>query len=67
MLAILLAYFLVSFKFIEARSLPYEILNLTGAAGIVVEAGSKKDKQPMVLNIVWALIALIVIVQIIFH
>lgn len=66
-LAILLAYFLVSFKIVEVKSLPYQALNLSGAIGIIVEAASKKDKQPVVLNTVWGLIALVVIAQIIFQ
>ncbi len=64
-LAILLAYLLVSFNVIAAKSLAYQLLNLTGAAGIVTEALSKKDAQPAVLNAIWAAIALISIARII--
>lgn len=62
-LAILLAYMLVSFNVVVAKSYTYQLLNLTGAIGIVTVALSKKDNQPAVLNIVWAIIAAIVIVQ----
>lgn len=64
--AILLAYLLVSFNLIAVKSFSYQLLNLTGAVGIIIEALSKKDTQPVVLNIVWAVIALGAIVQLIF-
>jgi hypothetical protein len=64
-LAILLAYTLLSFKVLTADSLPYQLLNLTGALGIMYEAYSKKDTQPVVLNIVWAIVALVAIGRII--
>lgn len=61
--AILLAYALVSFKVIPANSYIYQILNLTGAIGIVVISLVKKAKQPAALNIVWAVIALFAIIS----
>jgi hypothetical protein len=64
-LAILLAYLLISFNAITAKSLVYQLLNLTGAVGIIVEALSKKDTQPAVLNAIWAVIAVVAIVRII--
>lgn len=62
-LAILLAYGLVTFNIVEARSYIYQLLNLTGALGIVIEATTKKDIQPAVLNIVWAIVAIIAVIQ----
>jgi hypothetical protein len=62
-LAILLAYLLISFNVIVAKSLGYQLLNLTGALGIVVEALSKKDAQPAVLNSAWAIIAILAILR----
>lgn len=62
-LAILLAYFLISLDIIGVHSLAYQLMNLTGAIGIIIEALSKKDMQPAVLNAVWAGIAIIVLVQ----
>lgn len=58
-MAIVLAYILVSFALISATSWLYQLLNLTGAIGIMVDAISKKDRQPAVLNIFWAIIALV--------
>ena len=63
--AILAAYALLSFNIVGSKNLIYQLLNLSGAIGIIIEAASKKDKQPVVLNIVWAIIALFGIFQII--
>lgn len=62
-LAILLAYLLVSLNLIMAKSAAYQLLNLTGALGIVIEALSKKDTQPAVLNSVWAIIAIVALIR----
>jgi hypothetical protein len=64
-LAILLAYALVSFNIIVAKGIGYQLLNLTGAIGIMIEALYKRDAQPAVLNIVWAIIATIAIARLI--
>jgi hypothetical protein len=61
--AIVGAYALLSFGFIAANSLTYQLLNITGALGIVLDAWNQKDWQPMVLNIFWFLIALYAILK----
>jgi len=66
-LAILSAYALVSFDVIVTDSYAYQILNLTGALGIIFQAASKKDHQPVVLNVVWAVIAIIAILKLAVH
>jgi len=65
-MAILLAYALLSFKVIDSNMLVYQLLNLTGAAGLIAEAAAKKDTQPVALNIVWAAVALVAIIRIVF-
>ena len=65
--AILSAYALLSFKVIESDSLTYQLLNLTSALGIVAISFMKKVRQPGVLNLVWALIALIAIIGLLAH
>lgn len=65
--AVLLAYALVSFKVIPASGYIYQLLNLTGAVGIVVISLVKKAKQPASLNVVWAIIAFIAIISLIIH
>jgi len=58
--AILSAYALNRFGIISAHdSFLYQILNLTGSFGIVVSSYARRDFQPVILNIVWLLIALI--------
>ncbi|MEI7512387.1 MAG: hypothetical protein WCK01_02930 [Candidatus Uhrbacteria bacterium] len=61
--AIVTAYALVSFSYIEPTSLIYQLLNITGALGIVTISFHKKTYQPGVLNIIWTVIALIAIVK----
>jgi hypothetical protein len=66
-IAIVLAYMLVSFSVIPATSIWYQLLNATGAIGIVVVSLHKRAYQPAILNIVWTLIALIAIFNIIIN
>lgn len=63
-IAIILAYSLSSFSVIPPTSLIYQILNLTGAAGIVAVSIHKKNYQPGLLNIIWFLVALMAIFKI---
>lgn len=64
--AILLAYFLVSFLIIAPTDFIYQLLNLTGAVGIVVVSLSKRDYPPAFLNLVWFFVALTSLIKIIF-
>lgn len=64
--AILLAYALVSFSVLQPASVPFQLLNITGAIGIVVVSFAKKNYQPGVLNVVWAVVAFIAIVRMLF-
>jgi hypothetical protein len=61
--AIAIAYALASFSVIEATGLTFQILNGTGALGIVFVSFYKKAYQPGLLNILWALIALVAIAK----
>jgi hypothetical protein len=63
-LAIVIAYVLVSFSFILPNSMLFQVLNGTGAIGIVIISLYKKAYQPAVLNIIWTLVALIAIINI---
>ncbi|MFA5935455.1 MAG: hypothetical protein WC787_01190 [Patescibacteria group bacterium] len=64
--AIVLGYALVSFSFLQPTSIHYQLLNATGALGIVTVSFYKKAYQPGVLNIIWAIIALIAVARILF-
>ncbi|HVQ43488.1 MAG TPA: hypothetical protein VMT30_00795 [Candidatus Saccharimonadia bacterium] len=63
--AIVLAYALVSFKIVAADSALYQLLNLTGAAGIIAISALKGVKQSVVLNGFWAAIALVALARIV--
>ena len=58
-LAILGAYGLLSFGFIVSDHPVYQLLNLTGAVALSIDAWVDRDYQPVVLNIIWMLIAFI--------
>lgn len=61
--AILLAYALLSFGVLPSVSLEYQLLNLTGALGIILISMKKNNYQPAALNAVWALVALMSILS----
>ncbi|MFH1400393.1 MAG: hypothetical protein ABIH41_02640 [Nanoarchaeota archaeon] len=61
--AIVGAYALLSFGVFGAESMLYQVLNATGALGIVYISLKKKAYQPGVLNIIWTIIAIIAIVR----
>lgn len=64
-IVIVLAYALVNFNVLSSSNVLYLFLNLTGALGIVYISFKKKTYQPGVLNIVWAIIALIALIRLI--
>ncbi|MFA6445628.1 MAG: hypothetical protein WCW14_00035 [Candidatus Paceibacterota bacterium] len=64
--AILLAYGFSNMDILSVHSPIYQILNLTGALGIVVDALDDKDYQPAVLNVIWAGIAIIALFRVFF-
>jgi|GEM_PF-1669863 len=63
--AILVAYAANSFGFLDAKGLGYVVLNLTGSVAIIVEAFRKKDVQPVVLNAIWSVVALVALIKLI--
>lgn len=65
-LAILAAYALVTFGIVAAKSYTYQLLNLTGALGLVIEAASKRDVQPAALNAIWTVVALLAVASLLF-
>lgn len=56
-IAIVGAYALVSFGYLVPDMLFYQVLNGTGAIGIVLVSFHKRAYQPGVLNCIWAVIA----------
>jgi len=61
--ALLLAYALSTFKLLSQQTVVYQVLNLTGAVGIVYVCLAKGTYQPAVLNTIWAIVALIALVK----
>ena len=66
MVAIIGAYALSSFGVLEPNTLLYQLLNLSGAVGIVCVSFTKKAYQPGVLNTIWAVIASLAIGRLLF-
>lgn len=63
-LAILSGYALVSFEVLSSDTLFFQLLNLTGALGIIAIAAYKRVAQSILLNVVWAAVAIIAIINI---
>jgi hypothetical protein len=55
---ILSAYFLVSIKKISSDSMVYQLLNLLGAGGVVVNSFVHRAIPSVGLNVVWLIIAI---------
>lgn len=55
--AILLAYLLTNIGVIALDTYANYLLNLSGALGIGVDAWFQKNYQPVLLNVVWAVVA----------
>ena len=60
--AIFGAYALLSFGMLTSDQLIYQLLNLFGGFAILVDAWVDRNYQPVVLNALWALVALVSIV-----
>lgn len=63
--AILLAYALVSFNEIKADGWLFQLLNLTGALGIITISLVKGVRQSVALNAFWAIIAIAALVRLV--
>ena len=63
MLALISAYFLVSFGWIDGQGLIFQIVNLTGGIGLLIVAASKGATQLAILNLFWAAIGVVAIVN----
>lgn len=61
--AILTAYACVNFAVIDSQHYIYQILNLTGAIGVIVVSIYKRVWQTLVLNIVWVAIAVVGLIR----
>lgn len=57
------AYTLNVFGLLRASDLTYCILNLLGAIGIIVSSYAKRDFQPIILNSIWVIVAIVGIIR----
>jgi hypothetical protein len=64
-LAILTGYALVSFNIVDGGGLVFQLLNLTGATGIFIISVVKHVGQSIALNVFWAAVAIIAIINIV--
>lgn len=60
---IILAYALVSTKKLEGNSTAYQVINLCGALGVGASVFYQKAWAALALEIVWAIIAIGILVQ----
>lgn len=61
--AILAAYIITTLGILPSNSLVVLLLNSTGSGGILIDALKSKNYQPVVLNAIWLLIAVIAMVK----
>lgn len=61
--AILVAYACVSFGVIDSQHYLYQVLNFTGAIGVIIVSIYKRVWQTLVLNVVWVIIAIVGLVR----
>lgn len=65
-LAILLAYGLASFSILKTTDWVYQLLNASGALGILGTSLQRRAYQPAFLNGIWAVVAIIGLITILF-
>jgi hypothetical protein len=58
---VLSAYLLVSVGTISAKGAPFQLMNLFGSVGLVIASAAKRDYPPVVLNLIWGLVAAVVL------
>jgi len=66
-LAILAAYTLLNLGKLESQTTSYQILNLTGSLALIINCFIKKDTEPLFLNVVWCIVALISLLHLAVH
>ena len=57
------AYLFVTIKYLDVGSTAYPLMNLAGALCMVVNAKHKKARPLFWLNVVWALVAILGLMQ----
>lgn len=57
----LLAYLLLSLRKLSANSITYHVMNMLGGLGMIVHAIFLNDRPNIIVNLVWAAIAVLAI------
>jgi thiol:disulfide interchange protein len=57
------AYLLITIKLVEVSSIAYHMMNFVGASCMIVNAKHKGARPLLWLNIVWALVAIVGLLQ----
>lgn len=65
MSALIVAYGLATFSIITADEVAFLLLNITGAAGIIIVSVADKVRQTALLNAFWLLIGLVALIKIV--
>ena len=63
--ALIGAYALNSFGLLPAGGITYQMLNVTGAIGIVYISMKKRAYQPAALNAIWTVIGIVALVRVV--
>ncbi|MEI7918004.1 MAG: hypothetical protein WCH58_01355 [Candidatus Saccharibacteria bacterium] len=63
MIALMLAYALASFGEFSSNIMVFQLLNLTGSIGLLIDAAAKKVIQLALLNIFWAIIGIFTVIR----
>lgn len=63
--ALISGFLLISFEVISPQSIVYQLLNLSGALGLLILGLDRHVRQSVVVNIFWVSIALIALVRLI--
>ena len=63
---ILGAYILLNIDVLQIESTPYHLMNLVGALLVGIDAYLSRNYQPVVINIVWGLVAFWALSSIVF-
>lgn len=64
--AVLSGYLLISFAVLDPFDLSYQLLNLSGSIGLGLICYYKRTYQPLFVNIVWGIIAILAVINIVF-
>lgn len=62
-LALMVGYGLVSFSLIKPQGVIFQLLNITGSAGLLIVSIAKKVMQNVLLNIFWIIIGIVTLLS----